>query len=127
MKPLISLSCCTDQSASDGLSNGFSKLQKLNTIKSLIKLLKEVPKHDCTVLLGDFNEQLPANVPNRTGKWAFGNKSENSEDLLEVMQMFDLFAANTKFQPKQKVSTATSHLYGMCGRHFCTKVGSDGR
>ena len=66
-----------------------------------------MPKNDCIVLLGDFNEQLSANVKDRTGKWAFGKKSDNAEDLLEVMRMFDLFAVNTKFQPKSKVSTAT--------------------
>ena len=78
-----------------------------DTMKALIDVLKKVPKNDCIVLLGDFNEQLPANVTNRTGKWAFGKKSDNAEDLLEVMQMFDLFAVNTKFQPKHKVSNAT--------------------
>ena len=33
-----------------------------DTLSSLIELLKQVPKNDCIVVLGDLNEQLPSNT-----------------------------------------------------------------
>ena len=78
-----------------------------DTMGSLIKLLKQVPKSDCIVALGDFNEQLPSRVSGLTGKWAYGEKSPNADSLMDVMNMFNLFAVNTDFQPKRRASTAT--------------------
>ena len=40
-----------------------------DTIEELMKLLRQVPTHDCLIVLGDFNEQLPAGVEHCTGKW----------------------------------------------------------
>ena len=82
-----------------------------DTLRSLIELLKQVPKNDCVVLLGDFNEQLPGNVEMLTGKWAFGNKSANADEILNIMRLFNLFAVSTKFQPKKNSSSAT---YAFC-------------
>ena len=50
---------------------------------------------------------LPANLPGLTGKWAFGKESKNANDILDIMRMFDLFAINTKFQPRRGTSNAT--------------------
>ena len=96
-----------------------------DTMASLVTLLKSVPKRDCIVLMGDFNEQLPGNIPGLTGKWAFGEKSENANNLLDVMGMFNLFAANTQFQPKRNCSTATytSCLEGSFGPEAGNFVG----
>ena len=79
-----------------------------DTLSTLIELLKQVPKNNCIVLLvGDFNEQLPKNLENLTGKWAYGTKSANADVITDIMRMFNLAAASTMFQPKQKSSTAT--------------------
>ena len=82
-----------------------------DTLRSLIELLKQVPKNDCVVLLGDFNEQLSGNTEMLTGKWAFGNKSANADEILNIMRLFNLFAVSTKFQPKKNSSSAT---YAFC-------------
>ena len=78
-----------------------------DTLNSLVELLKQVPKNDCVVLAGDFNEQLPKNVEQLTGKWAFGSESANADKVLNVMRMFNLSAVSTFFQPKKKSSSAT--------------------
>ena len=73
-----------------------------DTLCSLIELLKQVPKNDCVVLMGDFNEQLPKNIDKLTGKWAHGPESANTEITMNIMRVFDLTAASTFFQPKKK-------------------------
>ena len=78
-----------------------------NTMIELTKLLKEAPSNDCIVLLGDFNEQLQANVKGYTGKWGSGEASKNAESVLDLMRMFNLCAANTFFKPKRNCSNAT--------------------
>ena len=37
------------------------------TLDQLDQALKKVPKGDCVVVLGDFNEELPRNVQGHTG------------------------------------------------------------
>ena len=76
-------------------------------MSTLTELLKKVPKNDCLVILGDCNEQLPANVSGITGNWVFGETSRNADTLLDMMRMFELFAANTKFRSKKNASTVT--------------------
>lgn len=71
-----------------------------DTLASLVKLLKTIPKNDCIVILGDLNVQLPPNVNGITGKWAYGKADENVNAVIEVMRMFNLRAINTDFQPK---------------------------
>ena len=78
-----------------------------DTIQSLVKLLRQVPKHDCIILMGDFNEQLPGKVTSCTGKWCVGEASANADDILSVMRMFNLFAVNTAFQPAGRKTNAT--------------------
>ena len=39
------------------------------TLEDLQSVLSDVPPHDCICLLGDFNEQLEANVKGMTGVW----------------------------------------------------------
>ena len=78
-----------------------------NTLGTLSKLLKQVPKSDCIIILGDLNEQLPPNIDNHTGKWAFGSASKNADDIIDIMRLHDLYAINTKFQPAKHTSNAT--------------------
>ena len=73
----------------------------------LRKLLKEVPNSDCTVLLGDFNEQLPSGVNGLTGKWGHDKASPHADAILDTMRMFNLCAANTYFKPKKNCNNTT--------------------
>ena len=79
----------------------------MDTAASLMTLMSKIPKNDCIVVLGDMNEQLPANIKGHTGKWAFGKATKNSEVILDLMRMYDLFAVNTAFQPKKGQSNST--------------------
>ena len=58
-------------------------------------------------ILGDLNEQLEGDVPNRTGKWTAGPKSQNADKILDVMHMYGLTAAYTIFEPKHKTALHT--------------------
>ena len=46
-----------------------------DTAATLMSLLSKIPKNDCIIVLGDMNEQLPANIKGHTGKWSFGEAS----------------------------------------------------
>ena len=59
-----------------------------DTLADLEKVLKIVPQGDCICALGDFNEQLEAGIPNRTGKWTAGPPSPNSDKIMHMMQIF---------------------------------------
>ena len=51
-----------------------------DTIVGLHEALKKASPKDCIILLvGDFNEQLPGNVANRTGNWVRGEPSRNAQ------------------------------------------------
>ena len=78
-----------------------------NTLEELQELLKQVHQNDCIIVLGDFNEQLPANIENHTGNWAFGKPSQNADAVIDIMRLFDLYAINTKFEPPTNSSNAT--------------------
>ena len=75
-----------------------------DTIKQLQTLLKGVTKSDCIILCGDFNCQLQRHVKGCTGKWCMTKRPDNghSEDVLELMRSYDLFAADTMFKPAKK-------------------------
>ena len=80
-----------------------------DTIKDVQEALKKAPTQDCIVLLGDFNEQLGANIKERTGRWTGGKPSRNADKILDLMRMYDLYAVNTHFEPK-KNETVNSYL-----------------
>ena len=48
--------------------------------------LSSVSQGDCIVVAGDFNEQLPANTVDRTGKYVGGHESVNTDKIIELMQ-----------------------------------------
>ena len=79
-----------------------------DTIQDLHEALKKAPTNDCIIMMGDLNEQLPGNINNHTGKWVGGKPSKNAEKILELKRMYDLYAANTHFEPKQG---QTVHTY----------------
>ena len=68
--------------------------------------MKEIPKNDCIIVLGDLNEQL-GHQPKLSGKWSHGNASQNDHKVLDMMRMFDLQAANTYYQSRRGKSNAT--------------------
>ena len=83
-----------------------------DTIADVHEALKKAPAGDCIVLLGDLNEQLGPNIQGRTGKWTGGKSSKNADKVLDIMLMYDLYAVNTHFEPKQG---ETPHSY-LCPR-----------
>ena len=79
-------------------------------MSSLVNLLQQVPKNDCVVVLGDFNEQYYQAMCPTHSKWTYGFASQNADKLLEVMRMFDLYTISTHFQPKRG-STNTTYTF----------------
>ena len=73
------------------------------------------------VILVDLNEQLPGAVKGLTGKWVHGKKSQNADKILDIMRMFNLFAASTNFQPK-KNGTLGTYIHSIDGS-FVPKMG----
>ena len=76
-------------------------------LKYLYRVFEGVPKGDCIICASDLNENLPPNVEGITGKWAFGEASKNANEMLKMLQTFELVAVNTLFQPKKGCSNAT--------------------
>ena len=58
-------------------------------------------------LLGDFNEQLEANVQGVTGAFTGGPPTKNSDNLIALLRMYNLAAINTMFQQKKHASVHT--------------------
>ena len=78
-----------------------------DTLKDLQNILVKVPQGDCICVMGDLNEQLEANIPNRTGMWTAAPKSPNADKIMHLMHMHELTAANTLFAPKRTGSLNT--------------------
>ena len=79
-----------------------------DAIADLHEALKLAPPKDCMILLGDLNEQLGANIKNRTGRWTGGEPSKNADKIIDLMRMYNLCVANTFFEPKRG---ETAHTY----------------
>ena len=56
-----------------------------DTINDIHAALKHAMTKDCIIMLGDFNEQLAANLEGHTGKWTGGPPSKNSKKLVDLM------------------------------------------
>ena len=79
-----------------------------DTIRDLeFVLTKKVPQGDCICIMGDLNEQLEGNIRDRTGRWVAGPKSPNSSKLITLMQLHQLTAMNTMFDPGNKFALNT--------------------
>ena len=59
------------------------------------------------IILGDINGQLPPNIDNHTDNWAFGGAPKNTDNVIDILRLNDLFAINTKFEPPKHSSNAT--------------------
>ena len=70
-------------------------------------ICRQAKKSDCVVVLGDFNVQLPGNIPKCTGGYVCAKtESRSATEVLNFMRRHDLNAINTKFR-KRKQSHAT--------------------
>ena len=78
-----------------------------HTLNDLQKLLSNVPTRDCICMLGDFNEQLAANVDGVTGEWTGGPPSRNADKITELLRIYNLTAINTTYRPKKGKSVHT--------------------
>ena len=71
-------------------------------------LLERIPKHDCIVLMGDFNSRLARNESGYVGRWCIHTKTDTGGDrLLEIMRKFSLRCVSTYYQPKRRHSNAS--------------------
>ena len=77
-----------------------------DTLRDIETVLAKVPKRDCICMMGDFNEQVQGGVQGRTGKWVANQQSVNADKIMQLMQLHELTAANTLFEPR-----CTSALY----------------
>ena len=77
------------------------------TLADLQQVLSNVPARDCICLLGDFNEQLKANLEGITGKWTGGPPSKNAERIHDLLRLNNLVAVNTMFHPNKHQSVNT--------------------
>jgi ribonuclease HI len=78
-------------------------------ISGLTDILKVVPVGDVLILAGDFNFQLPCNMPRLTGRFAKfrrENRLENDK-LVMLLRDYGLCAANTFFHPGKKRVAST--------------------
>ena len=74
-----------------------------DVLRQLHAALRKVPKGDCVIVMGDFNEELPKNVANHTGTHTCSlDGSRNSGKMVGLMRTHDLFAVNTKFRKRRK-------------------------
>ena len=74
----------------------------------LERLLDTIPKHNCVILLGDFNSRLSRNVDGYVGRWCIHNTRDSGGNrLLSIMQKFSLKSVSTYFQPKKRHTNAT--------------------
>ena len=85
-----------------------------DTLRDLEAVLsREVAPGDCVCIMGDLNEQLEGGVKSRTGKWVAGEKSSKADKIMQLLQLHELTAINTTFQPKRK-SALYTYLQTKC-------------
>ena len=42
----------------------------------------------CTIIMGDLNVQLPSDIPELTGKWAYGKQSSTAQPVIDLMRIY---------------------------------------
>ena len=61
----------------------------------------KIPKNDCAVLMGGFNEELSNKIKRHTGSHTMSSKgSKNVDKIIDLMGLYDL---NTKFHKCKKL------------------------
>ena len=86
---------------------------QVQILDDLRQALATLPgKHDCVVVMGDFNVKLPRGKKNLTGNFCMhANASAGGTELLEIMSDHCLTAVSTFFKPSKKATfgNATYH------------------
>ena len=71
-------------------------------------VLLRAGRHDCIIIMGDFNSRLSRNEPGFVGRWCIHRKRDSGGDrLLDIMKQFSLRCVSTYFQPPRRHSNAT--------------------
>ena len=80
-------------------------------LKQLSALMGSFGSHECVIILGDLNAQLPRNKTGLTGRWTLSKKGDsgNAPEVMRFMGEFGMAAVNTFFQPKRNATVATWH------------------
>ena len=74
----------------------------------LEKVLQTTKRHECVVIMGDFNSRLSRNESGFTGRWCIHKRRDSGGDrLLDIMKQFSLRCVSTYFQPPRRHSNAT--------------------
>jgi hypothetical protein len=78
--------------------------------RNLHSVLKEIPKKEVLILMGDWNSNIgKGEEPGTVGRYGLGNINEAGERLLVFCEENALFLANTYFeQPERRLYTWTS-------------------
>ena len=79
----------------------------LDKLEDFIK--HQVGSHECLIILGDLNAQLPRLVPGLTGRWTLSIQGDkgNAPKVMSFMRRCGLVATNTFFQPPRNKSVVT--------------------
>ena len=73
-----------------------------DTIDDLDNLLRSVPRHDCLIVMEDFNAKLPRNNGRLTGRWCIHSRANQVGDMLSgLMERRQLCAVSTLHQPRR--------------------------
>ena len=87
------------------------KPAQADTLHELDVICKQAKKNDCVIVLGDFNVQLPGNVPKCTGGYVCAQgESKSATKVLNFMRRHDLHAINTKFRKKRQSHATYLHV-----------------
>ena len=73
-----------------------------NFYSQLEKTIRNVPKHNILVVVGDFNAKTGTGhclYPENVGKFGKGTLNSSGEVLLELLSTQDLVISNSLFQP----------------------------
>ena len=74
----------------------------------LENVLRNARRHECVIIMGDFNSRLSLDEPGFTGRWCIHKRRDSGGDrLLDIMKQFSLRCASTYFQPPRRHSNAT--------------------
>ena len=79
-----------------------------DTLDDMDNLLCSVPRHDCVIVMGDFNAKLPRNNGRLTGRWCIHSRANQAGYMLSrLMERRQLCAVSTLHQPRRHTNNAT--------------------
>ena len=95
----------------------------LNDLKNLLTNCKKLKPTDCIIILSDFNCELQRNVSGCTGRWLMNRRPDDghSNEVLDLLRSFDLFAVDSLFRPKKKCVTTLNTRKRICNATYLQK------